>query len=70
MENERKVNVPVVKCLVREVAGCTCPDEVRVELVPLVRATVNSDNAEAFYGAVAKQGGRSEQASRAWRSRV
>jgi hypothetical protein len=28
MENERKVNVPVVKCFVREVLGCTCSDEV------------------------------------------
>ena len=28
MQNERKVNVPVVKRFVREVVGCTCPDEV------------------------------------------
>ena len=36
MENERKVNVPVVKRFVREVVGCTCPDEVfkRVEVKP------------------------------------
>jgi hypothetical protein len=36
MENERKVNVQVVKRFVREVAGCTCPDEVfrRVEIKP------------------------------------
>jgi hypothetical protein len=36
MENERKVNVPVVKRFVREVVGCTCPEEVfkRVEVKP------------------------------------
>jgi hypothetical protein len=36
MEDERKVNVPVVKRFVREVVGCTCPDEVfnRVEVKP------------------------------------
>ena len=36
MDNERKVNVPVVKRFVREVVGCTCPDEVfkRVEVKP------------------------------------
>jgi hypothetical protein len=28
MENERKVNVPVVKRFVRKVVGCTCSDEV------------------------------------------
>jgi hypothetical protein len=28
MENERKVNVPVVKRFVGEVVGCTCSDEV------------------------------------------
>jgi hypothetical protein len=34
MENERKVNVPVVKRFVREIVGCTCSDEVfkRVEV--------------------------------------
>ena len=36
MENERKVNVPVVKRFVREVVGCTCSDEVfnRVDVKP------------------------------------
>jgi hypothetical protein len=36
MENERKVNVSVVKRFVRQVVGCTCPDEVfkRVEVKP------------------------------------
>ena len=28
MENERKLNVPIVKRFVREVIGCTCSDEV------------------------------------------
>jgi hypothetical protein len=34
LENERKINVPVVKRFVREVVGCNCPDEVfkRVEV--------------------------------------
>ena len=36
MKNERRVNLPVVKRFVREVVGCTCPDEVfnRVEVKP------------------------------------
>jgi hypothetical protein len=36
MQNERKVNVRAVKRFVREVVGCTCPDEVfkRVEVKP------------------------------------
>ena len=34
MAEERRVNVPVLKRFVREVVGCTCPDEVfkRVEV--------------------------------------